>query len=85
MSSVECQIEDEINKTLLRSYVLKEETRNIFEMRKKHADASSEAQEIEKLRNALQKEMEQLKSVIATSIKRFTYCSDLLKTIVVND
>lgn len=80
--SDEHQIEDEINKTLLRSYVLREETRNIFEMRKKHANASSEAQEIEKLKNALQKEMEQLKNVIAKSVKRITFCSDLLKTIV---
>lgn len=62
-------------------YVQEEETRTLYDVRKKYDNAMEKTLSAEELKNALQGEVEQLKFDIVKSMGDITSCSNLLKKI----
>ncbi|KAK4010027.1 hypothetical protein OUZ56_019173 [Daphnia magna] len=76
-----CATEDHANEGTRWTYVQEDETRTLYDIRKKYDDAMAKTLSAEELKNALQGEAEQLKFVIIKAMDEITRYSNLLKKI----
>ncbi|KZR97586.1 Uncharacterized protein APZ42_007448 [Daphnia magna] len=76
-----CAFEDHSNEYTIWMYVQEEETRTLYDIRKKYDDAMEKTLSAEELKNALQGEAEQLKLEIIKAMDEITRCSNHLKKI----
>uniref|UniRef100_A0A0P5IWV6 Uncharacterized protein n=1 Tax=Daphnia magna TaxID=35525 RepID=A0A0P5IWV6_9CRUS len=78
---VKCATEDHSNELTRWTYVQEDETRTLYDIRKKYDDAMAKTLSAEELKNALQGEAEQLKLEIIKAMDEITRCSNHLKKI----
>ncbi|KAK4010013.1 hypothetical protein OUZ56_019161 [Daphnia magna] len=76
-----CATEDHSNEPTRWMYVQEDETRTLYDIRKKYDDAMEKTLSAEELKNALQGEEEQLQFEIINAMEVITRCSNLLKKI----
>ncbi|XP_045028192.1 uncharacterized protein LOC123471222 isoform X2 [Daphnia magna] len=76
-----CATEDHSNEPTRWMYVQEDETRTLYDIRKKYDDAMEKTLSAEELKNALQGEAEQLRFEIFKAMDEITRCSNLLKKI----
>ena len=74
-----CSSSDHKNEATQWQYVQENETRTLYEIRKKYEEAMGKKLDAEGLKNALQAEVEQLKFEICKSVEQITRCSNILK------
>ncbi|KZR99992.1 Uncharacterized protein APZ42_003915 [Daphnia magna] len=76
-----CATKDHAYEGTRWTYVQEDETRTLYDIRKKYDDAMAKTLSAEELKNALQGEVEQLKFEIFKAMDEITRCANLLKEI----
>ncbi|XP_057368400.1 uncharacterized protein LOC130689468 [Daphnia carinata] len=76
-----CATDDHSNELTRWDYVQEDETRTLYDIRKKYDEAMEKMLNAEELKNALQGEAEQLKFDIIKAMDQITHISNLLKKI----
>lgn len=74
-----CPISEHKNEDTKWQYIQEDETRTLYDIRKKYEDAMGQHLNAEGLKNALQAELEHLKLEMCRTIEEITQCSNLLQ------